>query len=461
MATYSQAVSFLESFINYELQRGRMKYGTRAVHLRRFEQFLRRLGSPHRAVPLVHVAGTKGKGSTAALLHSIASEAGLRAGLYTSPHLESYCERFRVGGSTVSKRRLSSAVESLRHRLEKSGVRLEAGYRTTFELLTTVAFEMFRDDGVELGVIETGLGGRLDATNVALPRLSVITTIGLDHTHLLGMTHGAIAREKAGIIKAGRPVVVARQTPGAANEVLTVIREVCRRRGSPFHYAPRRVQIVSRTARPEGQVVRYRLRRSGGEITVRLPLLGRHQAENLRTALAVVEVLRSQGWTIPDAAVRAGAARVNWPGRIECLGARPPLVLDGSHCPLSVEALVAALSESFPAFRPVFLFSLLDDKPVESVVAAVARAFPGATVVVFRAPTVRGLPADALAGPLRSLGLAVVEASDAARAVRKAVRLAGPDSLVVAFGSLYSIEPLRNAYQRLTTASPPHYKKAR
>jgi dihydrofolate synthase/folylpolyglutamate synthase len=461
MATYSQTISFLESFINYELHRGRMKYGTRALHLRRFEEFLRRLGSPHRAVPFVHIAGTKGKGSTAALLHSIASEAGWRAGLYTSPHLESYCERFRIGRSLVSKRRLTRAVQSLRHRLEQSGVRLEPGFRTTFELLTTVAFEMFRDDRAEVGIIETGLGGRLDATNVILPEVSVITTIGLDHTHLLGTTHAAIAREKAGIIKAGRPVVVARQTPGAADEVLGVIREVCRQRGSPLYYAPRWVQIVSRTVRPDGQAVRYRIRRSGNEIAVRLPLLGRHQAENLRAALTVIEVLKSQGWAIPDAAIRAGVAKVNWPGRIEYVRGRPPLILDGSHCPLSVGALMETLHEIFPASQPVFLFSLLDDKPVGAIAAPAARAFPGAAIVVFPAPTVRGLPTDALVEPLQTLGLAVEEATDPARAARKAVSLAGPDSLLVAFGSLYSVEPVRKAYQRLTRTSPPHYREPR
>jgi dihydrofolate synthase/folylpolyglutamate synthase len=453
MATYTQAVSFLEGFINYELHRGRMKYNTRALHLRRFEVFLRGLGSPHRAAPVVHIAGTKGKGSTAALLHSILLEAGLCAGLYTSPHLESYCERIRVGRSPVSKRRFADAVESLHRRLERHGVRLEAGYRTTFELLTTVAFEMFRDAGVDLGIIETGLGGRLDATNIVRPEVSVITAIGLDHTHLLGATHGAIAREKAGIVKPGRPVVVARQPPGVVGEVLSVVREICRKRRSPFYYAPRWVRIVSRTARPNGQMVRYWLRRSSTEIEVRLPLLGRHQAENLRTALAVVELLRMHGWTISNSAIQLGAKNVNWPGRIEWLEGPPTLVLDGAHCPLSVEALVQTIREQRPAAHPVFLFSLLDDKPIEATVAPVARAFPGAEVVVFRAPSVRGCPTEVLIGPLRNMGFLVHEAENASDALRRAMSHAGIHSLLIAFGSLYSVASLRKAYQRLT--SPP------
>jgi len=452
MATYAEAIAFLESFINYELHRGRMKYNTRALHLRRFEHFLRSIGSPHRAIPLVHIAGTKGKGSTAVLLHSIAVEAGLHTGLYTSPHLESYCERIRIDRAPVSKRQFADAVESLRQQLERDGVHLESGYRTTFELLTTVAFNIFRDESVDLGIIETGLGGRLDATNVIEPEVSVITAIGLDHTHLLGTTHAAIAREKAGIVKTGRPVVVARQPSGHANEVLNTVHEICRRRGSLLYYAPRWVQIVSRTLRRDGQTVRYRLRGSATEIEVHLPLLGLHQAENLRAALAVIAVLRTRRWTIPDSAIRLGVKKVRWPGRIEWLGEQPPFVLDGAHCPLSVEALVQTIREQRPGWRPVFVFSLLDDKPIEATVAPVARIFPGCEMVVFRAPTVRGCPPGALAGSLRTMGFLVEEAKSPSDALAAAISCARrPHSLVVAFGSLYSVAPLRNAYQQLTS----------
>jgi len=452
MATYAEAISFLESFINYELHRGQMKYNTRALHLRLFDRFLRNLGSPHLAVPLIHIAGTKGKGSTAALLHSIAVEAGLRSGLYTSPHLESYCERIQIDRMPVSKRRFADAIESLRRHLERNGVRLASGYRTTFELLTTVAFEIFRKAKVDLGIIETGLGGRLDATNVVQPELSVITTIGLDHTHLLGTTHGAIAREKAGIVKTGRPVVVARQSPRVVNEVLDSVRETCRQRRSSFCYAPRWVRIVSRTIRPDGQTVRYELRRSATEIEVRLPLLGPHQAENLRTALAVIEILRARGWAIVDGAIRRGARKVHWPGRIEWLSGQPPFVLDGAHCPLSVEALARTIREQQPRSRPVFLFSLLDDKPIAATVAPMVGAFGGCRIVVFQAPTPRGRPPESLAGPLRDMGFVVEEARGPSEALRKAIARAETNSFMVALGSLYSVAPLKKAYQRLTAS---------
>ncbi len=465
MNAYRRSVAFLESFINYEQHRGRMTYTTRALHIRRFEHFLRRIGSPHRATPCIHIAGTKGKGSTAALLHAIAVEAGLKAGLYTSPHLESYCERIRIGRHAVSEDDFAAAVLSLQRRIESSGGRLEPGYRTTFELLTTAAFEMFRDSGVQLAIIETGLGGRLDATNVVLPEAAVITAIGLDHTHILGSTHTAVAREKGGIIKPGRPVVIARQPAGRARAVFDCLCDIARRRGASAVYAPRQVQLVWRQVRtdqrgspPAGQEALYRLRRSGRDLLLNLPLAGWHQAENLRTVLATVEVLRKRGWSISDEAIVKGVERVSWPGRIEYLRGRPPLILDGAHCPLSAAALADVLRESWPERRPVFLFSLLDDKSPEAVAGPIGRAFPGASVVAFRAPGPRGRPAEQLVAALRSMAFAVRSAASALDALRIARRWAGVDSILVAFGSLYSISPIRKAFQRLTDAGQWQHK---
>jgi len=449
MTTYAEAIGFLEGFIDYEKHRGLMKYNTRALHIRRFERFLRAIGSPHWAVPVVHIAGTKGKGSTAAILHSIAAEAGLTSGLFTSPHLSSYCERIQIDRQPIDRRAFARAVAALRRKIEAANHALEPGYRTTFELLVTLALEVFRERAVGLAILETGLGGRLDATNVVRPEVAVVTTIGLDHTHLLGATHGAIAREKAGIAKPGRPTVLARQGGAHGAEVRAAVAEVCRRKGSPLVPAARLVAIDVRIESLAGQRVRCRLHRSRRELDIFLPLAGRHQAENLRTALAAVEVLRGRGWAIPEAAIVAGVARTRWPGRIERLEGHPPLILDGAHCPVSVEALAATLRAHLAA-RPVFLFSLLDDKPVEPTLAPLGRLFAGCPVIAFRAPSVRGRDPEALLAPLRRLGLDARAAATPGRAVRLALALAGQERPVVAFGSLYSIEPLRNAYLRLT-----------
>jgi len=450
MASYREAVAFLESFVNYERNRGLMKYNTRSLHLRKFERFLRRIGSPQRAYSIVHIAGTKGKGSTAAVLHSIAVEAGIRSGLYTSPHLESYCERVRVDRKPISKRHFAEAVESLRGRLAADADRLETTYRTTFELLTALAFEVFRDEGVGLAIVETGLGGRLDATNVVSPEVSVITPVGLDHTHLLGTTPRAVAREKAGIVKPGRPVVVARQPRGSAGEILEVVGKVCRKRSSPLLYAPHLVEIADRRGAEGGQVVRLRWKRRPGGVEVFLPLLGPHQAENLRTALAVVEVLRRAGWAIGDEAIARGVSRVSWPGRVELLDGEVPLLLDGAHCELSAGALAETLCDRFSAMRPVFLFSLLAGKPVERVVRPIARVFRAGRFIVFRAPGPRGCRAAELVGPLKSLGLEVETARGPLGALRRALNPASRGTLLVAFGTLYSVEPLRKAYRKLT-----------
>jgi dihydrofolate synthase/folylpolyglutamate synthase len=454
VTTYSDAVSFLESFIDYERHRGRMKYNTRTLHLRRFERFLHAIGSPHRALPYIHLAGSKGKGSTAAILHSILVAAGLRSGLFTSPHLTSYCERIQINRRPVTKRRFARAIDKLRREISAGDAQLEPGYRTTFELLTALALEVFRDDGAEIGVLETGLGGRLDATNVVPARLAIITAIGLDHTHLLGRTHGAIAREKAGIIKPGRPVVVSRQARGRKTEVLDVVAEICASRGSPRHYAPSLVRILGRRESPGGQTVRVRLHRSGAELDCPLPLMGEHQAANLQMALAAVELLRDDGWEITDDAIVTGAAQVRWPGRMEYLPGPPPLVLDGAHCPLSVAALVKTLAERFAALEPVFLFSMLDDKDVEPMIRPLARRFAGARVIVFRAPSVRGRSPGSLVGPLRQQRLEAQSVERPVDAVRQALALVEEGNLLVAFGTLYSIEPVRRAFRRLTGNRP-------
>jgi dihydrofolate synthase/folylpolyglutamate synthase len=450
MITYAQAVAFLESFIDYEKHRGLMQYNTRALHLERFEAFLRSIGAPHEAVPFVHIAGTKGKGSTAAIVHSIAAEALGRSGLYTSPHLESYCERIQINRSLITKKEFAAAVERLRRKIEAANHALEPGYRTTFELLTALAMEVFKEREVRLAVLETGLGGRLDATNVVVPEVAVVTAIGLDHTHLLGDTHGAIAGEKAAIAKAGRPLVLAHQAPDHFAEIMAVVSTTCRRVDSLLYYAPAGVEIESRDESIRGQIVRCRLKRSESELTVRLPLVGRHQAENLRTALATVEVLRDRGWEIGDEAIVRGVERVSWPGRIEWIEGRPPLVLDGAHCPLSVEALALTLRDRLPAIRPVFLFSILDDKPVAATVRPLARLYGDCEMVVFRAPSVRGCAPELLAAELLKEGFRVALADSPAEAVAAALDRAGPDRPLVAFGSLYSIDAVRKAYRKLT-----------
>ncbi|OGX41580.1 MAG: hypothetical protein A3C53_08425, partial [Omnitrophica WOR_2 bacterium RIFCSPHIGHO2_02_FULL_68_15] len=301
------------------------------------------LGHPERRWGAIHVAGTKGKGSTCALSAAILQAAGIRTGLYTSPHLVHLSERIQVDGRPVTAETLAAAVDAVR-----PSVAQLPSPPTYFEVLTAIAFWVFAEAGVELAVVEVGLGGRLDATNVVDPLVSVITPVSLDHTDLLGSTLTAIAREKAGIIKPGRPVVVAPQSPDA----LAVLKAVAEEQGAPCLEVAARAQVRVLEASAEGQRVALRTA-AGTSRTIALPLLGAHQADNLATAVTALESLPAP-WAIADAAVAEGAARVVWPGRLQVLERRPWVVLDGAQNAASAAALRDAVRALWPA-RPVHL----------------------------------------------------------------------------------------------------------
>ncbi len=292
------------------------------------EALLADLGHPEREFAVVHVAGTNGKGSVCALLQSIFSTAGIRTGLYTSPHLVRFNERCRVDWTDVD----DAALTDLVCRVETAAARVarEAGREATFfECATALAFEHFRRQAVQIAVVETGLGGRLDATNVVRPLVSVITGIALEHTQHLGDTVEAIAAEKGGIVKAGRPVVLGRMDEPAT----AVLRKLAASQGSPLVEAGDSVSVTAGETGLDGQVVRAETA-SLSYGSLRLPLLGVHQADNLAMALAVLEVLADcAGFRIPVDQVREGVGRVRWAGRCQVVRRDPPLILDGAHNP--------------------------------------------------------------------------------------------------------------------------------
>jgi dihydrofolate synthase/folylpolyglutamate synthase len=314
------------------------------------------LGEPHLGFAAVHIAGTNGKGSVAAMLDSVLRAAGFRVGLYTSPHLVRFNERIRVGGEAVSDDVLADLfdrVAPVAADLARRGVQ-----PTFFEYTTAMAFEHFRRERVQIAVVETGLGGRLDATNVVLPLISVITRVGLDHMVYLGDTVEAIAGEKAGIIKEGRPVVCGAM-PEAAREV---VRSTALDRHAPFVDAAEAVAVRRVSQSLAGQKVHIGTENADYG-TVLLRLLGRHQLENVATVMAVVEALAGAGGlAVAPAAVKAGLAAARWPGRLDVLSEAPPVILDGAHNPDAARVLAASLKELF-RHRPVALvWGMCSDK---------------------------------------------------------------------------------------------------
>ena len=396
--------------------------------LERTRELLGRLGNPHLGLKFVHITGTNGKGSTAAMVSSVLRRAGYRTGLYTSPHLWKFSERFQIDGVPIPDEDLGRITQRV---LEAA--RDMADPATEFELMTAVAMVWFQERACDIVVLEVGLGGRLDSTNVIpAPEVAVITNLGLEHTKELGDTIPLIAREKAGIIKPGCRAVLYRQS----DEVTQVIQSVCRQLDIPLRQTdPQELEVLSSGL--EGQDFHYR-----GRGPYRLSLLGSYQLSNAITALEVVQALRDAGWTIPEEAVARGLAAAQWPGRLELARRSPDFIVDGGHNPQCVDALAAALESLYPGRKLIFLSGVLADKDWHSMfrrVLPLAKAFVAVTP-----DSPRALPAAELAAWLAQFSIPVSVQETLDQGVDTALALAGPEDVICAWGSLYSVGEIRH-----------------
>ena len=396
----------------------------------RVTALLDRLDRPHRAFPCLHVAGTNGKGSVCAMLESVLRAAGLRTGLYTSPHLVRFHERIRVGGRPIGDADLARLLGTV----EREAAALDAGpdgEATFFELTTALAFLHFREAGVQMAVIETGMGGRWDATNVVIPVVSVITAIDVDHAEYLGRSVADIAAEKAGIIKPGRPVVCGADHPEAA----AVVRGQAAEARAPFVDAGTDVSVRRLAQSLDGQRIRIdTASRSLPPVT--LPLLGPHQIRNVALAMTTLEQLGAiTGVPVPDEAVTSGLAGTFWPARLQILRRDPLVLLDGAHNPHGAHALAEALHE-LGGRRPVGLVAgLLADKDADGFFAALQPKIRRVWAVT--APGGRGRPAAEIALAARRHRLPA-EPSDLATAWTSAADWARTgNGLICIAGSLY------------------------
>ena len=392
--------------------------------LSRERALLAKLGDPQDELKFVHIAGTNGKGSTAAMLASILTRAGYRTGLYTSPYIIRFNERMQVNGEQIPDGEICPLAELIRPLAE--GL---PEHPSEFELITAMGFEYFRRQKCDVVVCEVGMGGDWDATNVIRnTECAVVTNIGLDHTRFLGATVEEIARTKAGIVKVGRPCVLYRQRPS----VEAVFEEICREKGAPLVKADFD-GIMPVSDGLDGQVFDWNEWKG-----LRLPLLGAHQLRNAATALTAVRVLRERGWIVPDEAVRDGLANVDWPGRFQLLGKRPRFIVDGGHNPQCLEALEAALDAYLPGRKLVFLNGCMADKDYGDMFR---RLLPHASEFVTVTPgNPRALPAEELSAYIReNLGARATPCKTVAEGVRAAIDRAGPDGAVCACGSLYMI----------------------
>ena len=426
MSEYEDALAFLGGFV--DLERGGGVVAT--LNLDRIRQILRALGDPQSRYPSVLIAGTKGKGSTAAMVERSLRAAGYRTGLYTQPHLHTIRERVRVDGQPISPQDFAREMTDLQTALDRV---CDAGAPTTaYEVMTALAFDYFARRPVDFAVVEVGLGGRLDATNVLDAKVSAITSISLDHTQILGDTLDAIAREKADIIKPGRPIVSAPQPPSA----MAVIRDVASARDSPLLVAE------ENGARWDGPSSADLVTARGTLRALQPALRGGFQRPNTAVAATVLDALDARGvvrTTLDD--VRAGIEQVEWPGRFEVVRGAMTIVIDGAHNGESAQRLREALQDEYGAADPIFVLGVARDKDLRAIIEAL---IPARLVIATAARHPRALEPAALARVAASMGAATLVEPSVAEALGRAQELSAGDVVVVT-GSLYVVAEAREA----------------
>ena len=442
--SYNQALDYLYSFVDYSLKKS-SELAKADFNLERMRVLMALLGSPEQKYPSLHVAGTKGKGSTSALMASALTAAGYKTGLYTSPHLQDYVERIQIDGRPISHAQLVKLVEQVKPHVAA------VPKLTTFEITTALGFLHFAQQNVEAAVIEVGLGGRLDATNVVIPRVSVITSLSYDHMVVLGNTLTLIAGEKAGIIKPGIPVVSSPQK----DEARVVLERVAGERHAPLTLVGREVlfaagehsldgQTLTVSSKQEAERSKQAAENSQESVILRVPLLGRHQVANAATAYAA---LKASGLNVSDEAISRGFAGVTWPCRFEIVRREPPVILDSAHNQDSFEKLAQTLEDYFPG-RPVLLiFGSSEDKDVGGMLAALKGRLK--LVLATKAVHPRAIEPEKIVETANRLGVRAEAAAPVDAALARALALAaGGGEIVLSAGSMFVTAEVKTAWEK-------------
>ena len=427
---YSQAEDYLNSFVNYEQIPG-ITYASSDYTLGHVEELLARMGNPQLAARTVHIAGTKGKGSVAAMIAQVLIRSGYKTGLYTSPHLHTLRERISVDGNLISEAEFVVAMDEVKPFIES--MKQDATFRqlTYFEALTALAFAYFKKKRVDIQVLEVGLGGRLDATNVAKPEVCIITPISLDHTQILGNNLEEIAREKAGIIKLGCWVVLSPQPAEAAS----VINDICREKkakvvrvGKDITWYKTNGDLHHQSLVIEGRTNKYQ---------VNIPLLGDFQLENAATAVAALEILAAEVFAISVTAIAEGLARVKWPGRFHIMQEDPIVLVDGAHNVASMRGLVSNVKKYFNYKRIFLVFGTSCDKDIAGIInelVALSRQ-----VIVTQTEHSRAAPLSTLVAEFTKRGIEPEIRETVTEAISRALYIADRRDIVCVTGSLFVV----------------------
>jgi len=436
---YKEALDYLYSFVDFSLQKT-STYSPDRFKIERMHTLAEAMGDPHLSYPTIHVAGTKGKGSVCALCAAALHEAGYKVGLYTSPHLDDYVERIQINGQFITHAGLVEMIEMLKPYVAA------VPDLTTFEITTALAFLYFSMQQVDVAVIEVGLGGRLDATNIVQPVVSAITSISYDHTQLLGNTLAEIAGEKAGIIKPGIPVVSSSQV----EEARLVIERIARERGTRLVEVGREICFQEVSHSLQGQT--FKVWSSGTDgiapATLFIPFLGEHQLVNAATAYGILQIFSQRGLAFQPEAIQEGFANAFWPGRFEIIQVAPPVVLDCAHNRDSAMKLRLTLDEYFPGRPVVLVFGASEDKDIEGMLEELMPQVK--ELIAVRSFHPRAIEPARLVEMAAGYGRQAHCIEDISTALGKAMDLAGEDGLILVTGSIFVVAEARKYWEKVT-----------
>ncbi len=433
---YQNTLDYLYSYVDFSMTKG-MRYTPDQFDLGRMHRFAHALGDPQKAYPSIHIAGTKGKGSVSALCTEALMQAGYKVGLYTSPHLHDYAERIQVNRQSISHADLVRVVEEIKPTIES------IPKLTTFEITTALAFLYFQREKIDIAVLEVGLGGRLDATNIVEPTIAVITSLSYDHTQILGDTLVQIAREKAGIIKPGTPVVLAPQK----EEARAVIEEIAIERSAPLVELGRDFDFSPVHQSLDGQSFSiWKHAEHTRSVDLEIPLLGLHQVENAATAYVALKVFSECALAVDEVAIRKGFAKATWPGRFEVLQRHPPVIVDSAHNRDSALRLRETLDAYYPELPVILLFGASDDKDIDGMLAELSGRVQVMVAVQSFHP--RAIDPQRLVEVAGREGIHAKIVPDIPEGLGEALRLAGNDKMVLATGSIFVVAATREAWMK-------------
>ena len=432
MMRYKQALKDLMSLTDFGIITNTNNSKKRRYDLSRIINLSTLLGNPEDSSPNIHIAGTKGKGSTSVFIASILKTAGYNTGLFTSPHIHRLTERIQINNNEISKNKFTNSFYEMWPLVQRYNEQYPNDQITLFEFLTVLAFYIFQKENTDINVIEVGLGGKLDSTNILNPHISIITSISLDHTGILGNTLQEVALQKAGIIKQDKITVIAPQKP----EVLEIIKAVCKEKNNQYIAIQDSCEIIAQKRSENFQT--YLINSEFGNESIAIPLLGDYQIENSATAFITAKLLQNTNFSISKSSIKAGLKHTSWPCRLEKVSSKPLIILDGAHNPYSIEKMIHAIFEYYTFNNITIIFGVSRDKDITDMVKILLENDHGkAHYIATHSRHPKNTPVNIIRNTFKHFGIDILTVNSISKSIKIAKRTSAPGDLILVTGSLF------------------------